>query len=358
MSMKQLTIKTLVFSTLLLTSFYTHGQNLTKAAGEMLLKDGATSALERNVARKVMFAWPDEVKSAYTTTTQEAIIAKQFQQQHIPYMTQSQLTVLHLQRITSKFDPAQADELRSLQLKVTNSAKLILEQNAKEDAFYLPEIENAQKFLAGIEEAKAVGLEVSADLFAPYLSQIPNKRLFFFLQDAIEKADYDLMQQELREFYSIGMTNAKAAANYAARHPHEPNLFVKRFLKAAEGTPLSHLSVPIKISLEKEELASIDKAMYEISVAEADKAYHNVMSVFAKDALVAEQISYYKNFLSRFEEFLKEYGRLPKHNSTFGYEKHLAAEFTFVKQSIETNNFPPRSDYIQKAKDLAAPYEK
>lgn len=353
--MKHTTIKTLFAGILLATPLLMQGQNVAATVEKAVVKDASSAALERNIMRKTMFTWPTAVRQAYVDVTRESVIKRQYAEQKIPYINKSQMTVLKINNSVSQLDEAFGDAYRSFSLKRVNAAKVILEQNAKENAFYLPEIENAQNFLTGIEQAQQMELPASADLFAPYLANIPNKRLFSFLQEAIEKGDYNLMQRELREFYSIGMTNAKAAAKYAARHPHEPNLFVKRFFKAAEKTPLARFVPQIKALLEKDSFTAIDQAMYELSVETADKAYHNVMNLFAKDELIVEQANYYQNFLARFEDFLNEYGRLP--SQSVASERPLFEEFIFVKQSIETNNFPPLSDYIQKAKSLAAPYE-
>lgn len=202
-----------------------------------------------------------------------------------------------------------------------------LSLDAKEQAFYAPETDQATQLLQQFQYDIAFNGNVSDAALASLqngLFFVQNDFLRNLLENALAAKDFDQFALELSDYYTLDKSFEDAAFSYTVRHPHKRTLQLRRFML----NPFinEELKKPITNFLAAREIQPAQYEAFKTALTNLHQAYSQLQTQALSAPGIQAQQEYYANLIDRVEAFVTQNGRLPKWNTRSQQEREFCNE--------------------------------
>lgn len=334
-----------------------HAQWEKKAAGMIVGKVPVKPAV--NLPKEpLLYKWPkvqyNQIQSAFHG--QNASLAN-FSKQLVDSPRQSlsistPVTYVDLNRLTSAVDRAIATrELRADKLAIVRStaeteALALLHQ---EQLHYTDEIAAAQSLRREFLQISELTPQNTAQL-QNGVNELNSNTLREYLTASLQTGDMVSFYRDLTDYYVLDGNPVQAAYNYSLRHPHKPNLWMRRLMRS----PLIDKSLQQQAgallhkdySTEKERQNLLTTLRYMQSEYEI-----SLRAIYASEG-VYSKLAFYRQTTQALADFIAAHGRRPKRNTADEKEFELLRDIGFALEVTTAAQEEPFAGELKKLRDL------
>ena len=221
--------------------------------------------------------------------------------------------------------------------------KEVLQIIQQEEQFYAPEIAAARELHKLLVETPTLNEEQEAAMAAAILEKIKNHSLQTYLLKSLANKDTYMLNLDLTEYFSLDKPVGICAFNYTLRHPHQQILMTRRLL----NNPLvdETTKVPLQTFLNKAQIKPEEFPAFQQAISDVYTQYQQRLSAAKESDIIQTQINYYKELLTRLDDFVARHGRIPKWNTINTQEIQLFNEIEWIQFHMKDNQFEPFASY-------------
>ncbi len=228
-------------------------------------------------------------------------------------------------------------------IAATPLEKEVLIANKAEQKFYEPEITAARKLHNLVLGIKQLNEENTVLIASAILNDIKNHALQTYLLQSLAKQDIYMLDTDLTEYFGLEKNFEITAFNYTLRHPHQQVLMMRRLL----NNPLVDEATKqtVRAFLNKPRITPEEFPAFQNAIAALQDQYTQRMLAAQESDIIQTQVAYYAKLVDRLGDFIAQYGRIPKWNTTNPVEIQLFDEIEWVHENEWRNQFEPALSY-------------
>ncbi len=351
------TIFICIFVALLCTPVHAQWE---KKAAEMIVGKAPVKSVANLSAESTLYKWPkaqyNQIQSAFHgNNASSAHFSKQGinrLQPSISINTPPPATYVDLNRLTGSVDRAiathklRADKFDIVRDSAETEALVLLRQ---EQLYYTAEIATAQNLRRKL-------LQIS-ELTPQNVTQLQNginglnsNTLQEYLTDSLQTGDMSSFYRDLTDYYALDGNPVQAAYNYSLRHPHKPNLWMRRLMR----NPLvgKKLQQQAGALLNKDYSTPQEQQNLLTTLQYMQSEYETGLRTIYASESICSKIAFYRQTTQALSDFIAANGRRPKHNTADPAEKKLMQDIEFALTVTEPAQAEPFAGELKNLKEL------
>ncbi len=238
--------------------------------------------------------------------------------------------------------------------------KTFLELISQERAFYQEEtilafnLLSQIKALRSLQEASLSSDEHLLTDIAKGIVGIKNDYLRNLALNLLEENNFKALQEEIAQYYSLGMPFEDAAFNYTLRHPYKRNLQTMRLLH----NPFidQKFKDPVQAFISQPIIPVAQRDAFKQALKELETEYERILDGAANTPAVQAQIDYYEQTIEDLYHFIanpknKEHRR-PKWNTPNKEEQDLHTRVEYLISIEKQYNYEPFAQHQRNLRQI------
>lgn len=175
-----------------------------------------------------------------------------------------------------------------------------------------------------------------------------------YLTAELNTGDLAAMYQDLTDYYMLDGNPVAAAYNYTLRHPHKPNLWMRRQMRSPLVSPglQRHAAFLLRDGMETPQ----QQKQFLTLLQRMNAEYEESLRIIVASEKVLEKITFYRQTTHALSNFIAENGHRPERNTADPQERKLALEIEFALTVINpAEPFASEKQLLQEIWDANEP---
>lgn len=197
----------------------------------------------------------------------------------------------------------------------------------KEQQHYASEITAGRELRQQVLQVDRLTPEITAQL-QNAVNGLNSETLRGYLTAGLQTGDLGAVYRDLTDYYMLDGNPVKSAYNYSLRHPHKPNLWMRRLMRS----PLVESSLQQQAGrlLQQGCETSAQQAHFYTLLEQMNTEFEaSLREVYASQDVLGK-ITFYRRTAHELENFINKHGRRPKSNTADLEEQKLAHDIGFA----------------------------